>query len=62
MKGSKPASEQARTSFRRADHLHDEVRLRVIEQRQGVPHEIRRTVCRHCGTLLSEEPIGRAAG
>ena len=44
-----------------ASHLHDEVQVRVIVQRDGVPHEVRRTVCRDCGRVLREEPVRRTA-
>ena len=42
-------------------HLHNQVTVRVVEQRRGIPIEIRRTICGECGRVLAEQRLGRTA-
>jgi hypothetical protein len=42
-------------------HLHRRVKRHVLGQRDGVPYEVERTVCRTCGAVLDERPLRRAA-
>jgi hypothetical protein len=41
-------------------HKHTEVTVRAIRQRNGVPFEVERKVCRDCRRLLDEKPLKRA--
>jgi hypothetical protein len=61
MEGSMQRLERPSASRVGRTHLHNELTLRVVEQRHGVPHEIRRTICCECGKLLSEEQFGRTS-
>ena len=45
-------------SVKRA-HKHTSVTIRAIRQRNGVPFEVERKVCRECRTLLDEKPLKR---
>ena len=40
-------------------HKHIAVTIRTIRQRDGVPFEVERKVCRECRTLLDERPLKR---
>jgi hypothetical protein len=40
-------------------HKHTAVTIRAIRQRNGVPFEVERKVCRECRTLLDEKPLKR---
>jgi hypothetical protein len=42
-------------------HRHEGVSIHVLVQREGIPWEIERTVCRQCAQVLSERPLRRAA-
>lgn len=42
-------------------HRHDPVSVHVLVQRDGIPWEIERTVCRRCEQVLAERPLRRAA-
>ena len=42
-------------------HRHLAVTFRSLEQLQGVPYEVERTVCRECQRLLNERLLRRAA-
>jgi RNase P subunit RPR2 len=42
-------------------HRHHAVSVRVVAQREGIPYELERTVCRECSRVLSERPLRRAA-
>jgi len=42
-------------------HKHSAITIRAIGQRQGVPYELERTLCRDCRRLLDEKPLKRAA-
>lgn len=44
-----------------ATHLHEEVRVRVLEQRAGVPYEVSMRVCAECKQVLDEQAVKRAA-
>ena len=44
-----------------SNHQHTAVTTHVLRQRQGVPYELERTVCRDCKKLLSERQVRRAA-
>jgi len=46
-------------SLRRA-HKHTAVTVRAIRQRNGVPFEVERQVCKDCRRLLDEKPVRRA--
>jgi hypothetical protein len=40
-------------------HKHTAVTVRVIRQRNGVPFEVERQVCKDCRRLLDERPLKR---
>jgi len=42
-------------------HKHTAVTVRAIRQRNGVPFEVERQVCKDCRRLLDEKPVKRAA-
>ena len=42
-------------------HKHTAVKIRAIRQRNGVPFEVERSVCKQCQRLLEERPLKRAA-
>jgi RNase P subunit RPR2 len=42
-------------------HKHTAVTIRAIGQRNGIPYELERTLCRECRRLLDEKPLRRAA-
>jgi hypothetical protein len=42
-------------------HRHEAVSIHVLVQREGIPWEIERTVCRRCAQVLSDRPLRRAA-
>jgi hypothetical protein len=42
-------------------HKHIAVITRAIRQRNGVPFEVERKVCRDCRRILDEKPLKRAA-
>ncbi|MFY9580581.1 MAG: hypothetical protein WAQ33_14805 [Gaiellaceae bacterium] len=46
-------------SLKRA-HKHTAVTVRAIHQRNGVPFEVERQVCKDCRRLLDEKPVKRA--
>ena len=41
-------------------HKHTAVIMRAIRQRNGVPFEVERKVCKDCRRLLDEKPVKRA--
>ena len=41
-------------------HKHTTVTMRAIRQRNGVPFEVERKVCKECLRLLDETPLKRA--
>jgi len=43
-------------------HRHDAVTRHALRQRQGIPYEVERVVCRGCRRVLSERLLRRAAG
>jgi NMD protein affecting ribosome stability and mRNA decay len=43
------------------DHKHTAVRRHALRQRSGIPYEVERTVCAHCGRVLDERPLRRTA-
>ncbi|HYZ76199.1 MAG TPA: hypothetical protein VE596_02385 [Gaiellaceae bacterium] len=43
-------------------HRHDAVTRHALRQRQGIPYEVERVVCRDCRRVLSERLLRRAAG
>jgi hypothetical protein len=45
----------------RFPHRHRPVSSHVVAQRDGVPYELERTVCRECARVLNEKPLRRAA-
>jgi hypothetical protein len=45
----------------RFPHRHHPVSTHVVVQREGVPYELERTVCRGCARVLTERPLRRAA-
>jgi ribosomal protein L37E len=44
-----------------AKHEHTVVSLHALDRRAGVPYEVERKVCAHCGRVLHERPLRRAA-
>jgi hypothetical protein len=46
---------------RNKPHLHRGVKRYVLAQRDGLPYELERTVCRRCGAVLGERALRRAA-
>ena len=44
-----------------AAHVHTAVSTHAVRQRDGVPYEVRRTVCAECARVLGERPLRRAA-
>jgi len=40
-------------------HKHSAVTTRAIRQRNGVPFEVERKICRECRRLLDEKPLKR---
>jgi hypothetical protein len=42
-------------------HRHTAVKTLVLEQRQGVPYEVERTLCFSCRRVLGERRLKRAA-
>ena len=46
---------------RNRPHLHRGVKRYVLGQRDGLPYEFERTVCRRCGAVLGERALRRAA-
>jgi hypothetical protein len=48
------------TNHRRLPHRHHQVVVHVIEQREGVPYELERRVCRTCGRQLEQRRLRRA--
>ena len=42
-------------------HKHTAVTVHAIRQRNGVPFEVERQVCKDCRRLLDEKPVRRAA-
>ena len=42
-------------------HRHIAVTIHVVGQRDGVPYELERKVCKACARLLEETPVRRAA-
>jgi hypothetical protein len=46
---------------RNMPHLHRGVKRRFLGQREGLPYEVERTVCRRCGAVLGERALRRAA-
>jgi hypothetical protein len=40
-------------------HKHTAVTTRAIRQRNGVPFEVERKICRECRRLLDEKPLKR---
>jgi hypothetical protein len=45
----------------RRTHRHTGVTTHVLRQREGIPYEVERIVCRNCGRVLDERPLRRAA-
>lgn len=43
------------------NHLHKPVVTHAIRQREGIPYEVERTVCKACAQVLDERPVKRAA-
>jgi len=41
-------------------HKHTAVTVRAIRQRNGVPYEFERKVCKDCRSVLGEKPLKRA--
>jgi NMD protein affecting ribosome stability and mRNA decay len=46
---------------KRTPHRHHAVSTHVVVQREGIPYELERTVCRDCARVLSERRLRRAA-
>jgi RNase P subunit RPR2 len=46
---------------KRIPHRHHVVSTHVVVQREGIPYELERTVCKECARVLSERPLRRAA-
>ena len=44
----------------RLPHRHRTVTVRVVVQRDGVPYQLERSICRSCERVLLERPLGRA--
>jgi RNase P subunit RPR2 len=42
-------------------HRHTAVTVRAIRQRNGVPYEVERKLCKNCRRLLEEKPLKRAS-
>jgi hypothetical protein len=42
-------------------HRHTAVTVRAIRQRNGVPYEVERKLCKSCRRLLEEKPLKRAS-
>jgi hypothetical protein len=42
-------------------HRHEPLRTYVLVQRDGIPWELERVVCRQCAQVLAEHPLRRAA-
>jgi RNase P subunit RPR2 len=42
-------------------HKHTSVTVHAISRVNGVPYEIKRTVCASCHCVLDEQPLRRAA-
>lgn len=59
MEGSKRERDRPGAPGASTRHLHNQVTVRVVEQRRGIPNEIRRTVCTECGTVLAEQRLSR---
>lgn len=45
----------------RREHKHTAVTRHALRQHAGIPYEVERTVCAHCGRVLDERPLRRAA-
>jgi hypothetical protein len=46
---------------KRIPHRHHAVSTHVLVQRDGIPYELERTVCKDCARVLRERPLRRAA-
>lgn len=42
-------------------HKHEAVTTYLLDQVDGVPYEVERTVCSRCGRVLATKPLRRAA-
>jgi len=42
-------------------HRHEPLSTYVLVQRDGIPWELERVVCRQCAEVLTEHPLRRAA-
>lgn len=42
-------------------HKHTAVTVRAIRQRNGVPYEMERKVCKDCRRVLDERPLKRTS-
>jgi len=42
-------------------HNHTAVTVRAIRQRNGIPYEMERRVCKDCRRVLDEKPLKRTA-
>jgi hypothetical protein len=49
------------TASTRRPHRHTQATTHVLRQRDGIPYEVERIVCRSCGRVLDERPLRRAA-
>jgi len=45
---------------KRIPHRHHVVSTHVVVQREGVPYELERRVCKDCARVLSERALRRA--
>jgi len=43
------------------NHAHTPVVEHVVRQREGIPYEVERKVCKACRQVLDERPVRRAA-
>jgi hypothetical protein len=49
------------TASPRRTHRHTPVTTHALRQRDGIPYEVERIVCRSCARVLDERPLRRAA-
>jgi hypothetical protein len=49
------------TTSPRRTHRHTPVTTHALRQRDGIPYEVERIVCRSCARVLDERPLRRAA-
>ena len=56
-----PESEMRSPESSQANHEHKVVSLHALGRRAGIPYEVERKVCAHCGRVLDERPLRRAA-